>query len=372
MDLYTSQFRTNNRIEVADALRGIAVVGIILYHALENFNVFFEGKTCLLPSDDFVMAIGAFLLSGKMYGIFAVLFGLSFFIMRDNQEQKGNDFSARFAWRMVLLFLIGLVNIVFYDGDILTTYAVFGLIMIPCAYLPNSILWLVSIILLLQPTELYRLITEHPFDVQWVWNNYGILGDIHTYGGFIDSAKVNLQLAFSTNIGYFIWSGRITQIPGLFLLGVLLGRYRFFYNEGNNLRIWAVVLVWSLLFSLAGSITDFGSWSTWFSPMVNLAIMSAEVSLVVLLWYYVPLFQKLLGQICFFGRMSLSNYLLQSILGSFIFYNWGLGWCTKMGATWSLLIGITMVIIQILILRIWERTHKRGPMESLWRWGTWI
>ena len=127
--MYKTQGLKNSRIEVADALRGIAVIGIILYHSVEHFNLGSAHPSLSLPCDDTVFNILTVLLSGKMYGIFALLFGLSFFIMRDNQEQKGKDFSARFAWRMVLLFCFGIINMTFYNGDILTFYALLGLLM---------------------------------------------------------------------------------------------------------------------------------------------------------------------------------------------------------------------------------------------------
>ena len=101
--MYTTQNLPNTRIDVADALRGIAVAGIILYHSVEHFNIFTQESILhALPSDQTVADVLAWLLSGKMYGIFAMLFGLSFFIMNDNQQQKGKNFSGRFAWRMCL------------------------------------------------------------------------------------------------------------------------------------------------------------------------------------------------------------------------------------------------------------------------------
>ena len=137
--MYRTTNRPNTRIEVADALRGIAVAGIILFHAREHFNLYWSALD--LPRAGFgsweqpvADALG-FLLSGKMYAIFALLFGLSFFIQSDNQAQRGNDFSRRFAWRMVLLFGIGLVNAAIYNGDVLTYYALFGLLMIPIGFL---------------------------------------------------------------------------------------------------------------------------------------------------------------------------------------------------------------------------------------------
>ena len=82
---YKTKNLPNTRIEVADALRGIAVAGIILYHSVEHFNIFTsEPVLNTLPSDQLVSDVLAWLLSGKMYGIFAMLFGLSFFIMNDN------------------------------------------------------------------------------------------------------------------------------------------------------------------------------------------------------------------------------------------------------------------------------------------------
>ena len=84
--MYKTRNLPNTRIDVADALRGIAVAGIILYHSVEHFNIFTkEPITHALACDQTVADVLAWLLSGKMYGIFAMLFGLSFFIMNDNQ-----------------------------------------------------------------------------------------------------------------------------------------------------------------------------------------------------------------------------------------------------------------------------------------------
>ena len=99
------------------------MAGIILYHSVEHFNIFTQEPIVHpLASDQTVADVLAWLLSGKMYGIFAMLFGLSFFIMNDNQQQKGKCFSGRFAWRMCLLFGFGIVNVAFYDGDILVRF----------------------------------------------------------------------------------------------------------------------------------------------------------------------------------------------------------------------------------------------------------
>ena len=123
------------RINVVDSLRGFAVVGIIIIHFLEHLNFYsFPEPT---PFDqglwDTVFYIGA----SKMYAIFALLFGLSCYIQHHNAAKRGEDFRLRFAWRMLLLFGWGMLDLVFFNGDILCTYAVLGLFLIPLVKAPD-------------------------------------------------------------------------------------------------------------------------------------------------------------------------------------------------------------------------------------------
>ena len=378
--MYKTQGLKNSRIEVADALRGIAVIGIILYHSVEHFNLGSAHPSLSLPCDDTVFNILTVLLSGKMYGIFALLFGLSFFIMRDNQEQKGKDFSARFAWRMVLLFCFGVINMAFYNGDILTFYALLGLLMIPAGYLSTPLLWAVTIFLLIQPVEIYSLLSGWKPDISAMGQYYMKMGRAAIEGNFFECAGASLKYGFLTSLLWFIGKGRMTQTLGLFFLGILFGRRRLFYKEGNNLKIWRVVLAVStvlvgvgVFFGRAGEgNVYFGKVDTLLHPMFNLAILLFIVSGVVLLWYKFEGFRKSLSHICFFGRMSLTNYLLSSVLGCFIFYGWGLGLNDVLGTTWSFLTGIGIVVLQIVLLRMWACKHQRGPLETVWRKLTWI
>ena len=178
--MYKSRNLPNTRIDVADALRGIAVAGIILYHSVEHFDIFTQEPIAhTLPCDQMVSDVLAWLLSGKMYGIFAMLFGLSFFIMNDNQQQKGKNFSLRFAWRMCLLFGFGIVNVAFYDGDILMLYACYGLLLIPISYLPSKWVWCIIALLAIQPVELFCLLTGTTLDHSTLWEIYGKVISTH-------------------------------------------------------------------------------------------------------------------------------------------------------------------------------------------------
>ena len=81
---------------------------------------------------------------------------------------------------------------------------------------------------------------------------------------------------------------------------------------------------------------------------------------------------RVLHHLCIFGRMSLTNYLLQSIIGCFIFCGYGLACYRLLGITYAVMVGCCMVIVQYLFARYWFSNHSRGPLEGLWRKLTWI
>ena len=371
--MYKTRNLPNTRIEVADALRGIAVIGIILFHSVEHFNIFpAEPAVHTLPCDQLVSDVLAWLLSGKMYGIFAMLFGLSFFIQNDNQQQMGRSFSGRFAWRMFLLLCFGIVNMSLYDGDILMVYAFVGLILIPISFLPSKAVWIIIALLAIQPVEIYRLISGWDMDTDKLWGLADYMGDVHMKGTFLENTWCNFRWGFIFVVKYYIYSGRLTQIMCLFILGMQLGRQRFFYNEGRNLRYWHIILCVSAVMSAVLTIVDLGKLSVWLTPIRNFFILFMIVSAVVSAWYAFKGFRNVLHHLCIFGRMSLTNYFLQSILGSFIFCGFGLACYHWVGITYAVLIGVGMIVVQYTFCRIWFRNHERGPLEGLWRKLTWI
>ena len=371
--MYKTRHLPNTRIDVADALRGIAVAGIILYHSVEHFDIFTKDPIVhTLPCDEQVGSVLAWLLSGKMYGIFAMLFGLSFFIMNDNQQQKGRNFSGRFAWRMCLLFVFGLINVAFYDGDILMLYAVYGFLLIPISYLPSGAVWCIIALLAIQPVELFCLLTGTEIDHTRLFDIYNKTISLHETGTFWENAVNNLRYGFELNFRFNIFSGRLTQLLCLFILGMQLGRHRFFYDEGRNIPIWHGILGASTLTVIVLSFVDFGDWALWLTPIYNLFILTMITSAVVSAWYAFGRVRNALRHLCFFGRMSLTNYLLQSIIGSFIFCGYGLACYRLVGTTYAVLIGLGMVVAQYAFCRYWFRNHPRGPLESIWRYLTWI
>ena len=112
-----------SRLHVVDALRGFAIVSIMLLHNIEHFDFYFKPTNLpawMVSLDKGIWDTLFFLFGGKSYAIFALLFGLTFFIQSHNQEKKGRDFRARFAWRLILLLGFGIINSAFYEGEIIS------------------------------------------------------------------------------------------------------------------------------------------------------------------------------------------------------------------------------------------------------------
>lgn len=384
---YKASTLPNTRIDVADILRGIAIAGIILIHFLEHMGLYYypvEPTTLDTQVWDTVF----FLLAGKMYGIFAILFGLSFFIQHDNQAKKDEDFRPRFAWRMFLLMIWGLVDLTFYNGDILLLYAICGFIVIPLIRLSNKTLAIITIILMMQPVELiYIALGMLNPDLRPLYlgsgEYYGALIETQTAGSFLEMAKVSIIDGFWGNFLWTIEGGRLTQTLFFFVLGILVGRTRLLYDEGKHRKIW-VRIMWAsaIVFSVIHFLpmyfpykTDNVCVSNSIGVMLNMwrnfSMLCFYVAGITWLFHTTVVGKKLMA-IAPYGKMSLTDYISQSVIGSFLFYGWGLGLYDDLGHTYSLLLGIAVIILQYLFCRWWLKNHKRGPLEEIWRKGTWI
>ena len=383
--------QNSSRLYVVDALRGFAIVSIMLLHNLEHFDFYYAPSyfpVWLKTLDKGIWDSLFFIFAGKSYAIFALLFGLTFFIQSNNQEKIGKDFRARFAWRLLLLLGFGIINSAFYQGDILTIYAIIGFGLIPVAKLSNKVVLGIAIFLMLQPYEWINLVSglldptkEMQNPISWAY--FGKMVDYIPKSSFIDTLTGNLA---NGRIAVFNWSwenGRVFQTLSLFMLGMLAGRKYLFKVSPENKQFWVKVLVYAAIAFIPLYIIKNGV-GTWFDseairrPLLtivtswtNFAFMLVLVSGFVLL-FLVQSFYRILNVFSPIGRMSLSNYIIQSMLGSFIYYGFGLGLYQYTGATYCLLIGITLAILQGMFSSWWMKRHRQGPLERIWHKGTWI
>ncbi|MCL3781321.1 DUF418 domain-containing protein [Prolixibacteraceae bacterium JC049] len=379
------------RISVLDAIRGFALIAIMILHNLEHFDMLHTPTDLpqwMLTLDQIIYKGIFFLFAGKAYSIFALMFGVTFYIQYQNQAKKGNDFRVRFAWRMILLLLFGIINSAIYQGDILTIYALLGFMLIPFARLNNRVILGFAVFLLLQPLEIYHLIEGllHPQKelsnpVSWAY--YAKMQEYIPHGSIIEVIKGNLT---NGKKAVYLWSygnGRFFSIVALFLLGYLLAKKQLFiWNDRvkafwkKALKIAAIVFV--PLWILEIYIPDIISSEAILRPLkviesswINLAFMFILLSGFMLLFHTTKA-QSKLSVFSPVGRMSMSNYILQSFMGASIYYGFGLGLYDSTGATHCFLIGLALSMVLIGLSSWWTKHHKRGPLEQIWHNLTWI
>lgn len=381
----------SERIEVVDALRGFAIMCIVILHNMEHFEFYYYPEQ--LPEwmkilDANLLSTAYFLFGGKAYAIFAILFGFSFYIQNENQIKKGNDFKLRFFWRMMLLLVFGFINTAFYQGDILTLYAILGLILIPVSNLSNKTVFIIATFLLLQPMEWgkFLYLTLNPDFIpspNLSESYYKEVAEYMTKGTFWDYMIGDLTLGKAASVLWSWENGRIFQAPALFLFGMLMGRKQLFMNTLENILFWKKALKIAILtfiplyfivlhlpdfiankFALARLLVIISSWS-------NFAFMIVLASSFVLL-FYKERTNKLLSKLIPFGKMSLTNYIIQSIIGATLYYKYGFGLYQYTGATICLFIGIILFLLNLAFCKWWLKTHRQGPLEYIWHKATWI
>lgn len=384
--------QTPHRLGVVDALRGFALLAIVLLHNLEHYNIYFIPES--LPSwlqtiDQYVWDAMFFLLAGKAYATFSLLFGFSFYIQYHNAEKRGIDFRGRFAWRMVLLFLFAQLHALFYNGDILLLYSVVGFVLIPVCRLNDKTVFWIALILLLQPFEWGRMLYAL-FDSNYVINGTHFITyaesaiEATTHGTFLEVLRNNIWNGQLYSNFWQVENGRLFQTAALFMFGMLLGRRKYFIKSNRSTRAWKRILKMAILAFIPLNMLRFYvpvyisnpsiliSYNVAIPSLANFTFMAILVSAFTLLWFNREEGYKWQRTIIPYGRMSLTNYISQSIMGVCIYYGFGLGLYNSTGATATILIGLAIFMIQLTFSRYWLSKHKQGPLEYLWRQGTWI
>jgi len=380
-----------SRLQVVDALRGFAIVSIMLLHNIEHFDFMFWPENLpvwMVSLDKGIMGTMYFLFGGKSYAIFALLFGLTFYIQQNKQEKLGNDFRGRFAWRLVILLGFAFINSAFYEGDILSIYAVLGFFLIPVARLSNRAVFFIALLLMLQPVEWVNFFInmqnpDTPISDPKSWAYFNKAGEYITKSSLPDTLIGNLTNG-KTAVVLWSWEkGRILQNIALFMFGMLAGRKRLFAQSEQSTRVWKKTLPIAAVSFIALFFVQkqLGHWitspamhrnmETIVSSYTNMAFMLIWVSGFVVL-FQSKLFHKPLNALSPMGRMSLSNYMIQSLIGSFIYYGFGLGLYKYTGSTYCIIIGIVLAILQGLFSAWWMKNHKQGPLETLWHKATWV
>lgn len=380
----------NPRIEVVDALRGFAVMAILLLHNIEHFifPVYPETAPAWLSAlDTAVFNLGFALFGGKAYAIFALLFGFTFYIQSSNRKMKGQDFGYRFLWRLVLLAVFATVNAAFFPaGDVLMLFVVVGPVLFITRGWSDKALLAAAVVCLMQPVEWYHyaasvFVPGYQLPDWGVGQMYADVAEYTRHGSFTEFVIGNVSLGQKASLLWAVTAGRFFQTAGMFMLGCYIGRKQLFVSTDENTRFWTITLVVSAiafvplatlkeLVSAGGGVASQTA-GTALDMWQKLAFMFVLTASFVLL-YQGRRFRDGVSVLRTYGRMSLTNYLTQSVIGAVIYFPFGLYLASFCGYTLSLLIGIGVFFVQAAACKWWLARHKQGPLEHLWHKWTWL
>ncbi len=398
----------SKRIDVIDALRGFALFGVIVTHMLQRLGIFAgvrPGEPIFPVLDEAVQWLFQNVIMGRFINIFAFLFGMSFFIQMDRAAKRGVDFRGRFLWRLVLLFIIGRIGASFTYVDILSIYAVFGVVLVFLFPLKNWMLLTIAALLLLgtprifiagvdrisndpvtevvQPAPQQNVQRSRPPNMEWEKPT------------FLESVKHNQTNGTMGTLRYqFGLVGRGYVTMALFIIGLVVGRIRFF-EEVHIKQKRNIVLFFTFLFSTL--LVDFIIKSISKEPInlfrymspdsnipplalvsatlndINLVLLSGALAMGFITLYQIKGVRKYLSTITPYGRMGLTNYEMQGVIGAILFSAWGFGAIFgKWGATELFFLGIVIYILQAVFSKYWLKYFLYGPLEWLWRSGTYL
>jgi uncharacterized protein len=393
-----------DRVVLVDALRGFALLGILLvnmaYYA-EPFTARLLGGSGGLGLLDTVAAdVVHFLAEAKFYALFSLLFGFGLFTQMTRAEARSVPFKGRWARRLLILLLFGLIHgCLIWGGDILTTYALLGFpLLLYRRMSPRGLIaWSSSLIggLVLIAAGAAALVgaaLKSPESARQIEAsmNAGSLATVaeqaqRVYGSgtFAEITALRVtDFASATGMMLFVFG---PSVFAMFLLGIWVARKGLLREPAAHRRLLRRIFVPALIVGIAANGAVVAA--------LHATLATEGFPAVDVLFYLVAMGALMLGGPAFclvyltgaallslrqgsarliralapVGRMALSNYLLQSVVCTLIFYSYGLGLFGKVGPAWGFALAITIHAFQVIVSHAWMSRYNFGPVEWLWR-----
>lgn len=384
-----------DRIVFLDMLRGFALFGILFANLLTWSGLKYlpiEDIKSLgnIDVDRSIYQVMKFFVDTKFYTLFSILFGVGFFL----QISKNKDnpaFPGLYLWRMILLLGIGIIHSIIWSGDILSLYALMGMLLLALRNIPvKQTLWvglsLFFLPVLLSVIYMFSFARDIPELPKTALLVYPDMTPQEVKAGF---QSTDIWVVLQTNLHSlkyrwlsFIPDGRPFKVLGLFFLGGYLYSNQFFTVHAKKWKLLFLFLTIGAAFSFAslkieGNVASYSrNWTDVLDKLLH------EIGQVSLTLSYICILAKLvdaLPEFIFFtwlknyGRMSMSSYLGHTLLSILIFYpvvGIGLGYFGILTLENTYYVAIMILIIQLLFSNIWFRFFSFGPVEWVWRCAT--
>ncbi len=388
---------THARLAQVDALRGFALFGILVV----NIGVFsspFYGAgvpdpAYSQPLDLAVRWLIAWLFETKFYLLFSFLFGYSFTLQMAAAERSQAAFAPRFLRRLAGLALLGLAHaVLFYQGDILLTYALLGLALLLCRRMEPRRALRISLWLVVLAASLWAVMgalsyldpVSPEYEAQYLAD---ALASIEAYRGTIGATIAQHLKELTGGVWFTVLFVQGPFAFAMFLAGYALGRRNALADPWRQPRALWLLCALGLAPGLAGSAayafsTMPAAGAVWELPglaadLLTAPLLSMSYAAALLLAMRTRRGARLAGWLAPAGRMALSNYLMQSVVCAFLFTGWGLRLFASVLPLAAFAIAVAIFAAQLPLSAWWLRRHAYGPVEWFLRaltigaWPAW-
>jgi uncharacterized protein len=392
--------RPSQRIPELDILRGFAIFGILLVNmALFNHSIYAAVLNLAGPLNRLDQPARwsiAFFAEGKFYSIFAFLFGLGLATQYRRAQAHGTRFVPFFLRRMGVLLGIGLIHAyLFWIGDILMLYALLGAVLLLFRNCRPKTLAIWAMVFLIIPLVINgalfglvalarsapgsaALVDTALAEQQRTYQALSVQADqVYASGTY---AAITWQRVHDMKFIYFTWPFMAFNVLAMMMLGLYAGARRIFDDIPRHLafirRLWRwgliVGVIGNLVYVIAGQAANRSDPS----PQLLVSLVGQSFGAPALALFYMTslvllaqkaTWQRRLQPLVSVGRMAISNYLLQTIICTTLFYGYGFGLYGWVGSAAGVLLTITIYVLQIPLSAWWLRHFRFGPVEWLWR-----
>ncbi|MCV2885186.1 DUF418 domain-containing protein [Aestuariibacter sp. AA17] len=394
------------RLQSIDMLRGVALLGI-LFMNIQSFSMPFETYINPTVYGDFsgvnqlVWIVSHLFADQKFMSVFSMLFGVGVIIFLQNLSQKRLSNRLHFI-RMGWLLVFGLVHAyLLWYGDVLFSYALCGLFIYVVRNKATKTLIMLSVIFFTIPSlitfffqsslNFMPQVALEELQQSWTPSAELINNERHAYtAGWLEALPIRAEKALFLQTFLFM-TNTFWRVSALMILGIILFRKRFFHLEWSANKYFTLAAVSTILglaltgygvhynlshqFTLAHSMffgSQFNYWgsaiqATGYAAWVMLAckVMISENRLQRVDNTFTSELSKKLANV---GRMAFTNYIMQTLFCTGIFYYLGLFGEASRLVQFS--IAITIITVQLFMSDAWLRRYKMGPLEKLWRFLT--
>lgn len=385
---------TADRITVMDILRGAALFGILLMN-IEAFtgplDLSFTGVDPHWHGIDYLAdALVYVLVQGKFFLLFSLLFGAGFAVMAQRAQGAGRDFTPIYLRRSVALLLIGACHaLLVWSGDILLVYALLSFLLLGTRRWPVSMLPAMGALVYAFAVGLSLLFALLVWAAARGGSPLDSAGSMRAAQEVIETqrlaygqgswAQANVQRLADLRhmVGGILITG--PEIFGMFLIGAWFGRSGALADPARFASLYArlrwIAMPVGVVLMLASA-----AWHPYLAPgefTVRTGLsyaMAAVASLLMALGYlgWIVQARHALGWLAAPGRMALTHYLLQSLLCTWLFFGYGLGFFEQLPRAWQLVFAVALFALQVGISHLWLARFRYGPMEWLWRAMTYL